>query len=325
MQLNTNSIVYNRDTERNTLQYCVGGLLYMPATQDIIKQLSKPNNNIHSICLDFEDSLGTGIYARALESLKKSLKSINEVVPEEAQPLIFIRVRNAEQVTDIVDYLYPHHTMITGLIFPKFDTTTAQAYVTAFHQVSGDIPYFMPIFESKKISYTQLRIKELTELHQILDEEQEHVLNVRIGGTDFMGLFGLRRNNYTPIYKIRIVNDIITDILNLFSRDYVVSGPVWEYFNGDSWDEGLKQELNYESINGIIGKTCIHPNQLSYILSSLQPSTEDYNDALQILSVDRTKLGVVSSTNRSRMNEIAPHYNWAQRIVNLARIYGTKE
>ena len=118
------------------------------------------------------------------------------------------------------------------------------------------------------------------------------------------------------------------DILNVFSIDYVVSGPVWEYFDDGksvAWLEGLVRELEMDRINGFIGKTAIHPSQLPYIYDSLKVVRADYEDARQILRWDVEKLGVVKSANGSRMNEVKTHRRWAERIMILGDIYGVKE
>ena len=55
---------------------------------------------------------------------------------------------------------------------------------------------------------------------------------MRVGATDFSSAFGVRRGIDYTIYDIMPVRDCLSDILNVFSRnnEYVVSGPVWEYF-----------------------------------------------------------------------------------------------
>lgn len=36
--------------------------------------------------------------------------------------------------------------------------------------------------------------------------------------------------------------------------DYVVSGPVWEYYSGYNWENGLIQELKDDKLCGFTGK-----------------------------------------------------------------------
>jgi hypothetical protein len=179
----------------------------------------------------------------------------------------------------------------------------------------------------------------------ILDRYRDLVLNVRVGGTDWSSVFGVRRGiNYT-IYDIMTVRDCLKDVLNVFSRhnDYSVSGPVWEYFRvtkemkftdipasineslfkrdpliNDAVD-GLLRELLLDRANGFIGKTIIHPTHIPYVNGMYSVTKELYDDALQVLN---TSGGVIKSTSGNKMNEIGPHTCWAEKIVMRAKAYG---
>ena len=157
---------------------------------------------------------------------------------------------------------------------------------------------------------------------------QEYILNVRVGGNDFSNLYGLRRGANQNIYQIGVIRDILIDIINVFAADYVVSGPVWEYFGtglSEPWATGLQAELSLDCLNGFIGKTSIHPSQLPLIYESMKVKKSDYEDALSILGWDPSKLGVEKSSDGSRMNEVKCHGKWALRIATLGDIYGIRE
>lgn len=92
----------------------------------------------------------------------------------------------------------------------------------------------MPILETAKVIQKESRMDELIGIKNLLDRYKEHILNVRIGATDFCGLYGIRRSADTTVYDIAVLRDCISDIINVFQRfdsPYVVSGPVWEYFS----------------------------------------------------------------------------------------------
>ena len=92
------------------------------------------------------------------------------------------------------------------------------------------------------------------------------------------------------------------------------------------WSIGLENELFYDRLNGIIGKTAIHPSQLPYIQQSLIVSESDYSNALQILSMSsQSFVGVKKGTNGNQMNESKTHINWAKKVLALAGIYGIKK
>jgi hypothetical protein len=207
----------------------------------------------------------------------------------------------------------------------------------------------MPILESPHIAYKEGRTVELAGIRQILERYKDLVLNVRVGATDFSSCFGVRRGIDYTIYDILTVRDCLLDILNTFSRnnDYVVSGPVWEYFLvNDSMKfsdiptdkihrslitrdpvindavDGLLREVILDKANGFIGKTIIHPTHLKYVNAMQCVTAEEYHDALQILD---TSGGVVKSERANKMNEIKPHTSWAKKVLARAKCYGVIE
>ena len=105
----------------------------------------------------------------------------------------------------------------------------------------------------------------------------------------------------------------------------MVSGPVFEYYNGENWRTGLRKECEKDVIAGFIGKTAIHPKQISIINDALKVFKEDYDDAKEILNWDeRDSAYVKGNVTGSRMNEVKTHYNWATRTMALADYYGVK-
>ena len=185
----------------------------------------------------------------------------------------------------------------------------------------------MPILESEDIIDLSTRTGVLTQLKQKIDAMQEYVLNVRVGGNDFCNAFGLRRHIDETVYDILPVSSLLCDILTVFSRDYVVSGPVWEYYAGEDgrWAEGLKRELKRDLLSGFIGKTVIHPNQIPIVTDALKVNRQDYEDAMEILSwSDGNALLVGGSADKARMNEVKTHLRWAKKIAALAAVYGVQ-
>ena len=188
--------------------------------------------------------------------------------------------------------------------------------------------YVMPTLESRMIAEIRSRVRTLTVLKEVIDSMREYVLNVRVGGNDFCNLYGLRRSVRQTIYDIGVVRDILVDILNVFSVDYIVSGPVWEYFGNDpdgDWAKGLRRELALDRLNGFVGKTVIHPSQIPLVAESLKVSRSDFEDAEHILHWEDTTLGVAKSADGSRMSEVNCLGRWADRVSALGRIYGIRE
>lgn len=333
-------IEFDKTSPREILQYAIGGMLYMPATrtkivQDIIEQ---KNPNMKSICLDLEDSIGDDTVEEATLMLKSTLSKLytaveNGTLSINKLPLIFIRVRNPEQLKELKNTLTQEQFgMITGFNFPKFDSSNAAEYLRTFNEIRNTVPeklYFNPILESKTIMYKQNRLAELTYIQRKLSGFSDSILNIRVGATDFCNIFGIRRKMSQTIYDIGVVADCFTDIVNFLGKNYVISGPVWEYFNSQGedslWKTGLERELTLDKLNGFFGKTSIHPAQLPVIAKSNIVDEEDYKDAQNIMSMSSGLIGVAKGNAGNKMNEVKTHSNWARKIIAITNVYGVKK
>lgn len=325
-----------RDWEKKKLQYAVGALLYCPATNPSIADsiINGEFETPYSVALCLEDSICDSAVEAAEEQLISTLKKIHFAWEEEKRqedlPLIFIRVRSSKQIRYLINHLNGYTRTIAGFIFPKFDVVCAGQYNQFMRELNSENDsklYMMPIIESKDIINLRTRIDSLYQLKDMLHEVSDLVLNIRVGGNDFCNGFGVRRHCDETIYDIRPVSNILSDILTVFSDQYIVSGPVWEYFCGSEkeWKNGMQREVRLDMLNGFIGKTVIHPNQISVVNSLLRVKESDYQDALEIMSWEEDILGVAKSGNGTRMNERKTHMAWAEKILNLADIYGVRE
>jgi len=102
--------------------------------------------------------------------------------------------------------------------------------------------------------------------------------------------------------------------------------PVWEYYAGDSWKEGMIQEIREDRLCGFIGKTVIHPSQIPVVNRAYQVSRNDYLDARAILNWNADSASLVAgSKTRERMNEYKTHLNWAKKTVYLSEVFGITE
>ena len=336
---------WDKNSGKEVLQYAVGGLLYMPASNTKIaaKIISGEYSFIKSMVLDLEDSLGDDLVGFGQRTIKNTIREIGEAVENDKLslsnvPLIFVRVREPKHITDTLDMLQSDIKYITGFNIPKFDKTSCDEYIEAFKDVCdhakieyGTDLYMMPIIENRNAMYRQLRMENLLYINDKLRDIADNVLNIRVGGADFCSVYGIRRSMADDIYDIGVVRSVLNDIVNVFGKSYIVSGPVWEYFeNKDNledrrWADGLKRELYADKLNGLIGKTSIHPSQLPIIQESLIVSSVDYEDAMGILGMNANTTGVKKSTEGNRMNEVKTHTNWARKVVGLAKVYGVRE
>jgi citrate lyase beta subunit len=355
---------FSKNSPRDILSYGLGGTLYMPATKKNIHQdiLMKKHAGLTSLVICLEDAIGDNEVEKAEEMLIYELSSLQEGLEKgfieiEDLPLIFIRIRGLEQLIRLINRLGDRLQVITGIVIPKFRKQNGEPILqeVAKLQYTETPLYVMPILESKEIIYKETRDKELFEIKSLLDEYKDIVLNVRIGATDFSGLFGIRRNSDTTVYDIAVIRDCISDIINMFVRldsPYVVSGPVWEYFSSPErvlkpqirqtpfvekyGNEGLRlrkeiignhmdgfiQEILMDIANGIVGKTIIHPTHIQTVQALNAVSYEEYLDAYHIISESNGEVGVMKSSFSNKMNELKPHLYWAQKTILKSETYG---
>ncbi len=350
-------IEFNKWTEKKLLQYCLGGTLYMPGTKSIHKKLIEMKiPELKSMVMCFEDAISEDDIDKAEENVLYHLSTLANAIEDQKfniddLPLIFLRVRNTEQFYSFSEKLSKiQANILTGFVFPKFYTVNANTYLDQLKALNDrfeSLLYGMPILEGKAIAYSETRVEELNNLKLILDPYQKYILNIRMGGTDFSSLFGVRRGINTSIYDILPVRDAISDILNFFSRmedSYTVSAPVWEYFLAYADDDlgqylgnnidrslltrepiineaidGLLREVLHDKTNGMVGKTVIHPSHLRFVNAMQAITLEEFDDANQILMQSG---GVFKSDVGNKMNEVGPHRNWAKGIELRAKAYG---
>ena len=86
--------------------------------------------------------------------------------------------------------------------------------------------------------------------------------------------------------------------------------------------DGLIKEVMMDKNNGLMGKTIIHPTHIKPVHAFGVVSYEEYMDAVSILESMESEGGVLKSHFSNKMNEMKPHYNWAKKILNKAKVYG---
>ncbi|MCL0033674.1 HpcH/HpaI aldolase/citrate lyase family protein [Thermodesulfovibrionales bacterium] len=348
-------------TNRETLAYALGATLYIPASAP--KILDKFFNSLLPglistiVCL--EDAVSDQDVVQAEHNLIHQLTVWHKAKEKEAThpPFIFVRVRNLEQMKRILTVLGSSLTVLTGFVFPKFEATDGWRYFEELKRVNEFLPrplYGMPILEDFGTIRSETRVAHLLKIKDVLDAYRDLTLNIRIGATDLCGHYGIRRSPEFTIYDIVVIKECIADIVNIFSRpeaDYVISGPVWEYFfpgsrvlksqlrqspfqeqygaSGlqlrqklvHSYIDGLIKEVMLDKVNGLIGKTVIHPKHITLVQALHVVTHEEYSDAADIVRHNRNG-GVLRSAYNNKMNEVRPHARWAKKIMTMSEIYG---
>ena len=343
---------FSRTSSRRVLAHSLGATLYMPATRpDLVCAIrERGRTGATSIVVCLEDAIGDRDVGPAAEAVKTAL---GELAGDANAPLMFVRVRTVEQIAELT--VADTGRILTGFVLPKFDSDRGADYLASMSDAAtwydGRL-FAMPVIESPQIADPRTRVLELTEILGQLNKHPRRTLAVRIGATDIAGAVGLRRSRDTTCYDIGVVRDAITDIRAVLGADLdvvpVVTGCVWEHFVDQGARtfrtqlrqtlflersatglrgkllaqdlDGLLREISLDKINGLTGKTVIHPSHIAVVNSMLTVTHEEYCDARVIIGEDGG--GVSRSPYRNKMNELGPHRGWAAAVLRRAAAFG---
>lgn len=336
---------FSRNIDREKLGIALGATLYIPGSMpNITTKLTNHHlKNLTNAIICLEDSIADFELIEAENNVIHTLRLIDQGfkigdIAEHDLPLLFLRIRNVEQLQKLVEQLGHTIGLFTGIVFPKCTASNAESFLSCLQTINlhySTSLYALPILETKEIIYAETREQELAHLYMLFKQFEDIILTIRVGATDFTSLFSLRRPGNRTVYDIKLIADCLTAILNKFLRQedhFIISGPVYDYFNAPNHYEFSHTLTDFEAIlwkevqldidNGFTGKTCIHPSQIEIVNAAYIVPKEVYDDAYLIVGSKEATNGVLRSSARNKMNEVKPHYNWALKILIQAEIYG---
>ncbi|WP_405741731.1 HpcH/HpaI aldolase/citrate lyase family protein [Streptomyces sp. NBC_01525] len=341
-----------------TLATALGATLYSPATRprladDIRKQTGR---GVVSMVLCLEDSISDAEVVAGEANLVRQFALLDAAAEDGADlPLLFIRVRTPEQISDLARRMGPAVRRLSGFVLPKFTAERGAAFLEALRATEaacGRRLFAMPVLESPQLLHLESRRETLAGIAATVDDHRDRVLALRLGVTDFCSAYGLRRAPDMTAYDVQIVASVIADVVNVLGRadgsGFTVTGPVWEYFRlhermfkpqlrrspfqGRAEElrtaliehdmDGLLREIELDRANGLLGKTCIHPSHVAPVHALSVVSHEEFSDAADILRPERGDGGVLRSAYTNKMNEVKPHRAWAERTLLRAEAFG---
>ena len=353
---------FTRNSPPDQLAVALGATLYAPAVRpNLADDLARCHRDgLMSLVCCLEDAIRDDEVDAAEVNLAYQLRRFADGDEGEPDgPLLFIRVRHHDQVYRMAERLGDAMRVVSGFVLPKFrPDESGRAGVQAVHDIAAAtaLPvYAMPVLETPEIAHAETRLSTLIQIRQLLDRFRDRVLAVRVGVTDLCGWYGLRRPAELTAWDLGLISNTLTDIINVMARrdrgGYVISGPVWEYFTGgervlkpllrespfaehdpngrvlrrklvrDSLD-GLIREILLDRANGLTGKTIIHPSHAAAVHALSVVSHEEYSDAVVIAADANGAGGVLRSAYANKMNEVRPHYAWAQLTLLRAQMFG---
>ncbi len=350
---------FQRHGDKDVLAVALGATLYMPATRpalvdDLVRQGAQ---GVVSSVVCLEDAVADHeVVAAEANVVAQLARAASDDGVDERFPLTFVRVRQPDQIPLVIAGLGEHAEVLSGFVLPKFTAATGPAYLDALERAraSTGLPLrAMPVIESPEVIHRESRVPSLLGIAELLDEHRDLVLAVRIGATDLSAAYGVRRGRDLTVYDVRLVCEVITDVVNVLGRadgtGHVVTGSVWEYFQGTDrlfkpllretpfaeHDapalreellvrdlDGLIREVVLDKANGLTGKTVIHPTHVAAVHALSVVTHEEYADACDVLGAGMAGGGVQASSYRNKMNEGRPHRAWAERTMRRARVFG---
>ncbi|MCX5412852.1 HpcH/HpaI aldolase/citrate lyase family protein [Streptomyces sp. NBC_00059] len=349
---------FSADSPSRMLSAALGATLYSPATRprladDVIKQAGL---GVVSMVLCLEDSIDDAEVVGAEANLVQQFADLETRAAD--VPLLFIRVREPDQISDLVRRLGSSARLLSGFVLPKFTEERGELFLealTAAEADSGHRLFAMPVLESPELLHLETRGETLQGIARTVDKYRERILALRLGVTDFCSAYGLRRAPDMTAYDVQIVGAVIGDVVNVLGRadgtGFTITGPVWEYFRlqermfkpqlrrspfmGQAEElrttliehdlDGLLREIELDRANGLLGKTCIHPSHVLPVHALSVVSHEEYSDAQDILRPERGGGGVLRSAYTNKMNEVKPHRAWAERTLQRAEVFGVAQ
>ncbi|MEU2797350.1 HpcH/HpaI aldolase/citrate lyase family protein [Streptomyces sp. NPDC007117] len=365
---------FTADSPAGMLSVALGATLYSPATRpsladDVLKQAAR---GVVSMVLCLEDSIDDAEVTAAEANLIRHFATLADLDaaagpgargsgdPQDPAgpdiPLLFIRVREPDQITDLVRRLGASVRMLSGFVLPKFTEERGRNFLEALAEAEaacGRRLFAMPVLESPELLHLETRAEILRGIARGVDKYRDRVLALRLGVTDFCSAYGLRRAPDMTAYDVHIVASVIADVVNVLGRadgtGFTITGPVWEYFRrqermfkpqlrrspfleGRAEElrtaliehdmDGLLREIELDRANGLLGKTCIHPSHVAPLHALSVVSHEEFTDAQDILGPGRGGGGVLRSAYTNKMNEVKPHRAWAERTLQRAEVFG---
>jgi citrate lyase beta subunit len=245
--------------------------------------------------------------------LEQALTHLAALLPTlEAGPLLrFIRPRNPAVLRRLLRM--DGIARIQGFVLPKFGPHTLGAWLRVWDDGYGH--YLMPILETAE-AFDRRKMEFLC--HRLEDGGlSDQVLCLRIGGNDLLNVLGIRRGRGATIYDTPL-RSVIADLVCIFHpAGYRLSAPVFDDLGAP---ETLAREVEADVQQGLIGKSAIHPAQISLIENLYRVPRDDYDIASVVLAEDAAAVFKRHET----FCEPATHRRWAMNVLERAQMFGVR-
>jgi citrate lyase beta subunit len=292
--------------------YQLGATLYVPATHHDLADIIIKNKieDLRSMVICLEDAIKEDEIEKALANLTTLLK-LWDKQPQGHYPLVFIRPRHCSMVKELL--AIPHIEQVEGLVLPKFDQYSLQQW-TEVLEYAPEHWVYMPTLETQAM----LDPVQVHELRQLLKQHplRSKILVLRIGGNDLLSCLRLRHSTAHTLYDGPL-GYVVAMLVSQFVPDgFYLTAPVFDCFSNKKL---LKAEIQRDLLQGLVGKTVIHPRQIRTIHHALQVNQQDIETSKRIL--DSSMPAVFKF--EGAMCEPPTHQRWAEQTLERAKYFGT--
>jgi citrate lyase beta subunit len=292
----------------NALLHHLGATLYVPGTHPDLLAIANGHklSHVRSFIFCTEDAIAEQELELALHKLAHALQHM----PAQSRSLRFVRVRNTAIMARIL--AMPGVEKLSGFVLPK---ATRHNFAAYFALIQATNFMLMPTLETAEVFDDD----EMKQFRRLLEapEVRQHILALRIGGNDLLALLGMRRPRNLTLYRTPL-GPLIGRLVTTFRPwGFGLTAPVFEQLNNPAL---LDQEVQEDLAHGMVGKTAIHPDQVSLIERHYQVGQHDVEMAQQIVYQNNPAVFQMQGT----MCEVATHSDWARTVLSQAQIFGTK-
>lgn len=281
----------------------ISASLYIPAVHSKLEcaLVGRAFPRARSLIACTEDAIDDSQVDQALAHLAATLRALP---PREQGPWRFVRPRNAQVLQQLL--AMPGIDRLHGFVFPKADHQTLPAYLKVL-ELDGRGFLFMPTLETAAAFDPGAMVALRTLLKG--SALASRCLALRIGANDLLALLGMRRPRGVSIYQTPLGVLIAQLVLCFKPHGFQLTGAVFDYLDHP---ELLRAEAAQDRQMGLIGKTAIHPGQLSMIEAAFHPDAREVAAALALSDAQAPAVMCFDGA----MLERAVHGEWARQLLD---------
>jgi citrate lyase beta subunit len=284
----------------------LGASLYVPVTHPDLASIaaSEKLTEVRSIIFCTEDAVAPRDLATGMFNLAKALDSLRP----SGHRQFFVRVRSPEILKQVLTM--PGIAQLNGFVLPKVTADNLDFYLDLLSPYPHCV---MPTLETREV-FNEAAMQDLLRL---IDKpnRRERILCLRIGGNDLLAQLRMRRPRNRTIYETPIGYTIARLATTFIPYGFSLSAPVFEHLDDE---QTLINEIEIDLNHGLVGKTAIHPSQISLIEGHYRVRQQDLDAAMCILSPDAAGVFKLHQS----MCEPATLRPWAKSVLNAARCFG---